>query len=73
MGEVNYRCRWFNYPMYCLRCINCQYAGEVMVGTDATGGGPEDSYTCKKERNMFHYLYHGTQCPDLREEEFMEY
>jgi hypothetical protein len=44
-----------------------------MVGTDATGGGPEDSYTCKKERNMFHYLYHGTQCPDLREEEFMEY
>jgi hypothetical protein len=53
-----------NCPIYCLDCVHSHYAGEMMVGTDATGGGPEDSYDCMKDRNMEHYWFHHKRCPD---------
>ena len=57
MGEVN-------IPLYCLDCENIKSKKDVMVGSNETGGGPESSYGCKKGRNMSHYWYHGTHCPD---------
>jgi hypothetical protein len=53
-----------NFPVYCLDCLNSRYAGDIMVGTDDEGGGPESSYDCKKDRNMIHYWYHDKSCPD---------
>lgn len=57
MGEVN-------IPLYCLDCTHCEDAGDVMVGDEA-GGGPEESYNCKKDRNMSHYWFHDKECPDF--------
>ena len=55
-------------PLYCDDCINCKYEGEIMVGTDATGGGPESAYSCNKDRNMGYYHYHRSAvCPDFDE------
>jgi len=53
-----------NFPVYCLDCIHSRRAADVMVGRDDCGGGPESSYDCKMDRNMVHYWYHDTQCPD---------
>ena len=36
----------------CDDCIHCRPAGDVMVGIDATGGGPEEAFTCAKGKNM---------------------
>lgn len=54
-----------NIPWYCLECTHCQSCGEVMVGTDETGGGPEESYKCSKGWNMGYFWWHDREkCPD---------
>jgi len=52
-----------NIPLYCLDCVSCESAGDIVVGTDSTGGGPEPSYNCRENRNMSHYWYHDKSCP----------
>ena len=56
--------RYVDIPMYCDDCDNCRRAGDIMVGTDATGGGPEESFTCEKDRNMSYYFRRDDHCPD---------
>ena len=51
-------------PMYCDDCIHIINQGTIMVGTDESGGGPEESFSCDKGRNMSYYHYNGEQCPD---------
>lgn len=60
-GEVN-------FPSYCINCAHRKYEGMVMVGSDSCGGGPEESYSCRKDRNMVHYWYHSVPCPDYQNE-----
>jgi len=55
-----------NIPLYCEDCVNCESDGYVMVGTDETGGGPEESYNCKADRNMSHYWFYKKFCPDFQ-------
>lgn len=52
-----------NCPMYCLDCMNVKYEGTLMVGTDATGGGPEPAYSCRKDKDMEYFWYNGVSCP----------
>ena len=54
-----------NMPHYCEDCSFCRSEGAIMVGTDDTGGGPEEAYSCSKTWNMFYYKYHKVQCPDF--------
>lgn len=57
---------YVNIPLYCDECIHCKCEGEVMVGSDDCGGGPEESFSCKKDRNMSYYwFYDNTCCPDF--------
>jgi len=35
-----------------------------MVGSDDCGGGPEESYDCMKDRNMYYFWYNSIPCPD---------
>ena len=52
-------------PRYCDECIHCKSQGEIMVGSDSTGGGPEESFSCDKGRNMTYYCYNSAEiCPD---------
>lgn len=53
-----------NCPFYCTDCIHSHYDGDIMVGSDATGGGPEESYSCRKGRDMEHYWFHDIPCPE---------
>jgi len=59
--------KYINIPLYCEKCRHCLRQGDIMVGTDKTGGGPEDSYSCTKNRNMTHYWFHNTNCPDFED------
>jgi hypothetical protein len=48
----------------CWECNHCKPEGEHMVGTDATGGGPEDFVSCKKGWNQIGLRMSGRVCPD---------
>jgi len=57
--------KYVDTPLYCDECIHCKRAGEMMVGSDATGGGPEEAFTCEKDRVMDYYCFHQEEtCPD---------
>jgi hypothetical protein len=43
--------------------MNVKYEGTLMVGTDATGGGPEPAYSCRKDKDMEYFWYNGVSCP----------
>ena len=39
-------------PSKCEDCVNIKSVGDRMVGTDDTGGGPEEFFTCSKGWNL---------------------
>jgi len=59
---------YVDIPLYCDECIHCKEEGDLMVGTDESGGGPEPSFSCNKDRNMGYYDYHrNITCPEYDE------
>ena len=56
--------RYVDIPLYCDNCSHLKYEGDIMVGSDSTGGGPEPSYSCRKGRNMSYYYANDKRCPD---------
>ena len=60
-------------PLYCDNCIHSHYEGEIMVGTDECGGGPEPAFSCKMGGNMTFYRYHSSsQCPKFDDGSYKE-
>jgi hypothetical protein len=48
----------------CWDCVNSKSEGEFMVGSDATGGGPEEFVSCKKGHNQIALRIKQFTCPD---------
>ncbi len=66
-----------NTPSICWACRYRKYEGMAMVGTDATGGGPERSYSCEKNSpTIFHgYFTKPARCPhyeDINRDEYLD-
>jgi hypothetical protein len=48
---------------HCWYCSNAWDAGEHQVG-DRLSGGPEQFFTCSKDRNPSYYMWNHVSCPD---------